>query len=61
MASAALESAAGAAPPGQRDPAQRLPEVFRNAEFVLIFSGHMAHAVFDKGTAFLRKNEIPYG
>lgn len=37
------------------------PEVFQNAEYVLIFSGHMAHTVFDKGTAFLRKNGIPYG
>lgn len=37
------------------------PKVFQNAEYVLIFSGHMAHTVFDKGTAFLRKNGIPYG
>lgn len=37
------------------------PEVFQSAEYVLIFSGHMAHTVFDKGTAFLRKNGIPYG
>ena len=37
------------------------PEIFQNAEYVLIFSGHMAHTVFDKGTAFLRKNGIPYG
>lgn len=36
------------------------PEVFRTAEYVLIFAGHMAHTVFNKGIAFLRQNEIPY-
>lgn len=37
------------------------PDIFQNAEYVLIFSGHMAHTVYDKVIAFLRRRKIPYG
>lgn len=36
------------------------PEIFQSADYVLIFSGHMAHTVYDKVTDYLRKRDIPY-
>lgn len=35
-------------------------EVLKNADFVLIFTGHMAHTVYDKLYKYLYKHSIPY-
>lgn len=35
-------------------------EPLKNADHVLIFTGHMAHTVYDKLSAYLYKHEIPY-
>lgn len=36
------------------------PEIFQSADYVMLFSGHMAHTVYDKVKTYLYKHEIPY-
>lgn len=36
------------------------PEIFQKADYVLLFSGHMAHTVYDKVKDYLYKRKIPY-